>query len=107
MSCKLHDVHDPQSANVITSYSIHYTKLYELADLCRQYGNDHPLAVRFEVVGGVPPLPARIEAGLYRVAQEALTNVVRHAQAGHALVQLVALPGKTKLIISDDGRGFA
>jgi signal transduction histidine kinase len=51
-------------------------------------------------------IPAAVSATLYRVAQEALRNVERHADAGHATVSLRARPGYVELEIKDDGRGF-
>ena len=52
-------------------------------------------------------LPSEIETVLYRVVQEALTNVVKHAQAQHVSVLLHARPGKVAVVIEDDGRGIA
>src|SRR5213593_4582262 len=46
------------------------------------------------------------ETLLYRVAQEALTNVAKHASASHAWVTLRSLPGRVELVIRDDGVGF-
>jgi signal transduction histidine kinase len=43
---------------------------------------------------------------LYRICQEALTNVARHAAAGHVDVLLVATPEQVRLVVEDDGRGF-
>ena len=43
---------------------------------------------------------------LYRVCQEALTNVARHAGAGRVTVRLVATPDEVRLVVRDDGRGF-
>ena len=63
-------------------------------------------AVQVEVVDGTRPLPVRVEAGVYRIAQEALTNVVRHAQARRVTVQLVLRPDQLQLTIADDGQGF-
>ncbi|MCI0648101.1 MAG: GAF domain-containing sensor histidine kinase [Chloroflexi bacterium] len=62
--------------------------------------------VTVEVTGGSRPLPVRLEAGLYRIAQEALANVVQHAAAGRVHVQLLTTPAEIRLIIEDDGRGF-
>ncbi|MBA4358859.1 MAG: hypothetical protein C0405_14160, partial [Desulfovibrio sp.] len=42
----------------------------------------------------------------YRVAQEALTNVTRHAQAGKVEVSLAAAQGSLTLVVGDDGQGF-
>ncbi len=43
---------------------------------------------------------------LYRVAQEALTNVTRHAQANRASVVVLRQRSSIKLLVEDDGRGF-
>lgn len=51
-------------------------------------------------------LPLRVEAGLFRVAQEALTNIVNHAEAGHVTVMLNISAKSVVLTIEDDGRGF-
>jgi signal transduction histidine kinase len=51
-------------------------------------------------------LPAEIETTLYRVVQEALTNVVKHAGAQHVSVVLSARPGSVVATIDDDGQGF-
>lgn len=51
-------------------------------------------------------LPAHIEIALYRIAQEALTNVAKHAGARAAVVQLVREPSSVSLTITDDGTGF-
>jgi signal transduction histidine kinase len=51
-------------------------------------------------------IPAALSATLYRVAQEALRNVERHADAGRATVSLRARPGYVELEVNDDGRGF-
>ncbi|GCE18830.1 hypothetical protein KDK_26300 [Dictyobacter kobayashii] len=53
-----------------------------------------------------PALPARIEAGLYRIAQEALTNVRKHANARHIEMRLIAEEQWISLRIQDDGDGF-
>jgi len=52
-------------------------------------------------------LPSRHEDALYRVAQEALANVARHARARQAVVRLRLLPGWVELTIEDDGVGLA
>ena len=50
--------------------------------------------------------PAAVETTCFRVAQEALTNVIRHAQAHVVDVELSAANGTLQLIVHDDGRGF-
>ncbi|NIA15633.1 MAG: HAMP domain-containing protein [Nitrospiraceae bacterium] len=51
-------------------------------------------------------LPRAVEVALYRIAQEALTNVVRHAQATAANVVLLAKKGVVTLVVGDNGVGF-
>jgi|CXWL01.1.fsa_nt_gi signal transduction histidine kinase len=50
--------------------------------------------------------PAAIESMLYRVTQEAITNVRKHAQASQATVDLTELDGELRLAVEDDGIGF-
>jgi two-component system NarL family sensor kinase len=56
--------------------------------------------------GQYRPLPRVIESSFYRIAQEALTNVWKHAHARHARVELLTGPGSCTLVVSDDGQGF-
>lgn len=77
-----------------------------LAALAQERAEQGGLVVHFSETGGSRPLPVRIETGLYRIAQEALSNVVQHAQAQHAEVQLVTTPEEVRLVVADDGRGF-
>ena len=61
----------------------------------------------FSVSGPVVPLPAALEEGLLRVAQEALTNVQRHATATRVGVVLRFDPrGLVSVTVEDDGQGF-
>jgi two-component system, NarL family, sensor histidine kinase UhpB len=54
----------------------------------------------------LPPLPTELELVIYRVAQEALTNVLRHAQASRCLIVLESNDGEVELRVSDDGVGM-
>ncbi len=51
-------------------------------------------------------LPRDLETACFRIAQEALTNVVRHAKAAHVAIQLDRSREKVLLTITDDGVGF-
>lgn len=62
--------------------------------------------VRVECLGAARPLPARFEVGLYRIAQEAIANAVRHAGAARVDVELAIAPSEVRLAVRDDGRGF-
>jgi len=63
-------------------------------------------AIDVDVVGGGRPLPARIEVGLYRIAQEALGNSLRHASARRIGIRLTTTPDRVMLVVDDDGQGL-
>lgn len=64
------------------------------------------IETRLEVEGLIP-LPDRIEAGLYVIAQEALNNVLKHARATQVVVRLSAGLKGVELEIIDNGQGFS
>jgi signal transduction histidine kinase len=61
-----------------------------------------------EFVHNIPDdrLPPGIETALYRIVQESLTNVVKHARAGHVSVVLTGKDGSVSILVEDDGVGF-
>jgi signal transduction histidine kinase len=59
------------------------------------------------IVEGTPyRLPAEYETVLFRITQEALTNIAKHARATHVIVTLGFAPAEVSLTIQDNGRGF-
>ena len=78
-----------------------------IAQLVQEVAAKHPIAIKFQAVGAHQPLPVAIEAGLYRVAQEALTNIYTHAHATSAQLHLQVTLHTIQLTIQDDGCGFA
>lgn len=64
------------------------------------------LVINFQAVGAQQPLPVALEAGLYRVAQEALANIVSHAHATSADLHLLVTLETVQLTIQDNGCGF-
>jgi signal transduction histidine kinase len=63
------------------------------------------LTVRTEIEGTRRPLPARVDLTAYRIVQEALTNVIRHARATTATVGITYGDRVLELRVEDDGRG--
>ncbi len=55
---------------------------------------------------GTGPLPGDVQVALYRMAQETLNNVVKHARAKHTQVYLRRLEDRVELVVEDDGKGF-
>jgi signal transduction histidine kinase len=62
-------------------------------------------AMRLEVTGDPYPLPPEVETTLFRIVQEGLTNIIKHARAAHVTVTLNFEDG-LKLTVQDDGVGF-
>jgi signal transduction histidine kinase len=73
--------------------------LDQLAAAVRAAGLDIDLAI----VGEVRPLPAGLELSVYRIVQEALTNVLKHAQASMARVRVDYGPDAVTIDVTDDG----
>ena len=65
------------------------------------------LDVRVETEGAAHPLPPSVDLAAYRIVQEALTNVVRHAGPVAATVRVAYGPGTVTVQVDDDGRGRA
>jgi signal transduction histidine kinase len=63
------------------------------------------LAVRLQVRGTRPPLPAGVDLSAYRIVQEALTNVVKHAGPARAQVRIGYGDQDVRVEVTDDGRG--
>ncbi len=64
------------------------------------------IQVQVEASNQLGRATAAIETGMFRIAQEAINNVIRHANARHVLVQLFRQESKWVLLVQDDGRGF-
>jgi two-component system sensor histidine kinase UhpB len=77
-----------------------------LITLCSRVAAQGGVRVERRIESGLPPLDPDVELVVYRVAQESLTNVVRHAQGTRAIVSLEPADGWVVLRVSDDGRGL-
>ena len=65
------------------------------------------LPVKLHVTGAAIDLPPGVDLAAYRIVQEGLTNVLRHASARAASVRLSYLPATLEIVVEDDGRGPA
>jgi tetratricopeptide (TPR) repeat protein/two-component sensor histidine kinase len=77
-----------------------------LADYFAGIERRHRLPVRLSVLGAEGALPSEVSLGIFRIAQEALANVIRHAGATAVDVTLRAGGGHLSLEVADDGAGF-
>jgi signal transduction histidine kinase len=74
-------------------------RLPELIELTRAAG----LSVEVEITGTPPPLPAAVHLAAYRIIQESLTNVARHAGRARVTVRVTYLNADVYIEIDDDG----
>ena len=77
-----------------------------LIALCSRLEREGTLRVHRRLEGPLPPLSPDAELAVYRIAQEALTNVVRHSGAPEVTVALSVSDGELVLSVSDNGRGL-
>jgi signal transduction histidine kinase len=77
-----------------------------LRDYTQDFGHRQELACRFEATLDGGQIVPDVETIIYRVSQEALTNVARHANARHVQVRLLDGGDTVELQVHDDGRGF-
>jgi two-component system sensor histidine kinase UhpB len=74
--------------------------------LAREACHAGGLTVHFQLQGVERRLPANVELALYRIAQEALSNVARHSEAMHANLKIQFSTENVLMEISDNGKGF-
>jgi signal transduction histidine kinase/ligand-binding sensor domain-containing protein len=77
-----------------------------LAKMANQMGAGAPGKIALEVRGTYRPVGARLEDELLRIAQEAVTNALRHAEASNINIQLAFDPKLLHMTVADNGRGF-
>jgi signal transduction histidine kinase len=77
-----------------------------LERLAEAFGDSSGIEIDVEANLDDSRLPAEVETALYRIAQEALTNVAKHAGAGHVSVVVTRRHGSVTVVVEDDGRGF-
>jgi signal transduction histidine kinase/ligand-binding sensor domain-containing protein len=116
MSIELHDLSDSVKSIASDvhgiSHRLHSTKLDKLGlraavqSLCKEMSGQHKIAVEFQCSDdGVEPA-AEVALGLYRIAQEAVRNAVRHGEASAIHVEIEADGAWIRLAVADDGKGF-
>jgi signal transduction histidine kinase len=77
-----------------------------LERLAQTFSETTGMHVELETQLGEERLPAEVETTLYRIVQEALTNIVKHAEATSVSILLVRKATTATVVIEDDGRGF-
>ncbi len=79
---------------------------YALNDLCQSVAHAHNIRVDFLPFDLNEDLDVTLKVSIYRMVQELLRNVIKHARATEVIVQLTMESEHITLIVEDDGRGF-
>jgi two-component system, NarL family, sensor histidine kinase UhpB len=80
--------------------------LNAMISLCARVSEQTGMRIRRELEGPLPDLPSEVELALYRIAQEAMTNAVRHSRASEVTVSLRCSDGELLLSVKDNGAGL-
>jgi PAS domain S-box-containing protein len=94
------------SYNLMPSVLVDFGLVPAIQFLGEQFSKKSHLKVHVHVSGVESRLDPSIEVGLYRIAQEALTNITKHADATTVNIQLLGDSKSIRLIVEDDGKGF-
>ncbi|PZE19368.1 sensor histidine kinase [Paenibacillus xerothermodurans] len=77
-----------------------------LRKFVQDYEEKTRISTKFEVIGKEGRLPSGMEVAIYRLVQEAFSNVLKHAQASHVTLEVTFQQQMVKIVISDNGVGF-
>jgi signal transduction histidine kinase len=77
-----------------------------LERLAESFAEQTGISVDFQTALADERLPEEVETALYRIVQESLTNVVKHARARRVSILLARKNGAVKAVVEDDGQGF-
>ncbi len=90
--------------SILDDYGLDFALARYMEDVSKHFGL--PIDYQYTCSPGLKRLPSRNEVTLYRIAQEAITNVLRHANATRASAIVLQQPDEVTILIEDDGCGF-
>jgi len=102
VTVQVRDVMSDLRPPMLTDYGL----LAALRWYATQFTRRTDLTVNVQDEQETPRLAEEMELNLFRIAQEALNNVAKHAQATHVTITLVATERQIRLIVNDNGRGM-
>ncbi|CAG7634090.1 Signal transduction histidine-protein kinase/phosphatase DegS [Paenibacillus solanacearum] len=77
-----------------------------LRKFVQDYEEKSKIRTKFELIGKDMRLPSGMEVAVYRLVQEAFSNVVKHAQASHVTLEITMQQQMVKIVVADNGVGF-
>jgi two-component system, NarL family, sensor kinase len=77
-----------------------------LTDFFSELGKVNPIQIDFQFYGQFERVESNLEINIYRIIQELVTNVIKHAEAKELVVQMIQEPKRLCFIVLDNGKGF-
>ncbi len=99
---QLRSVSHSMVSSVLDTFGL-YAAIHEIAE---RLGRISPIEVLFEPDGEAPELEDKVELALYRILQESLNNIIKHAQADKICITTHTTGNEFVLSIQDNGKGF-
>ncbi len=92
--------------NMMPSVFLQYSVLEAISSFCKYIGKSRKIDIDVRGYGNFESLSEHFRISIYRVIQELVHNIAKHAQAEHALVQLIFEEPILSITVEDDGIGF-
>jgi signal transduction histidine kinase len=93
--------------NMIPDALLHQNIAEAITNFCNSIQRSKGLPIEVQVYGNTEEIPESYRLGVYRIVQELVHNIVKHATATHALVQLIMQNQVLSVTVEDDGAGFS
>ncbi|TGE21369.1 tetratricopeptide repeat protein [Hymenobacter aquaticus] len=92
--------------NLMPEVLLQFGLAVALQEFCNRVHQARQLQVRCQLLGLEKPLPQPVELAVYRIVQELVNNVIKHARATEVLVQFIRQDDQANLVVEDDGQGL-
>lgn len=94
------------SHNLMPSSIVDFGLVETVREHCAKINQSHPLTLDFQYFGNPAVLPKKAETVIYRIIQELINNIIKHAGASTAMVQMNFHESELFITVEDNGKGF-
>lgn len=94
------------SHNLMPASIVDFGLVETIRQFCAKIDSSHPIEIDFQYFGNPAVLPQNVETVIFRIIQELLQNIIKHAEATSAMVQLNFHDDELSITVEDNGKGF-